>query len=200
MVRPVVMFRPVVTVGRVVSVTRGFGRSARRSAPSGWVTLGDGGDVGRFGWVSACLHPRFVFQCCHWSVAVFAPRSSVSLWLARVCPRNGWYIVSRGAASPQCAGWRLHDAVHSVIQDPLPCPCSRCMSGTSTPVRRSRPSSRTSIPSARRSMRSFSRWTQRVSRADSRSCCSAIRSWGSLQSRRSPASASMGARSRSTRP
>jgi len=44
---------------------------------------------------------------------LFAPRSSVSLSLARVRPRNGWYNVSRGAASPQCACWRLHDAVHS---------------------------------------------------------------------------------------
>lgn len=46
-----------------VTPAHGFGRCARRSAPSGWVTRGDGGDVDRFGWVSACLHPRFVFQC-----------------------------------------------------------------------------------------------------------------------------------------
>lgn len=47
---------------------------------------------------------------------LFAPRSSVSLALARVRPRSGWYIVSRGAASPQCACWRLHDAVHSAFR------------------------------------------------------------------------------------
>jgi len=49
--------------GVVVTPARGVVRCARRSAPSGWVTRGDGGVVDRFGWVSACLHPRFVFQC-----------------------------------------------------------------------------------------------------------------------------------------
>ena len=53
---------------------------------------------------------------CRPGCVLFAPRSSVSLSLARVRPRHGWYIVSRGAASPQCACWRLHDAVHSAFR------------------------------------------------------------------------------------
>jgi len=55
--------------GAVVTPARGVVRCARRSAPSGWVTRGDGGVVDRFGWVSACLYPRFVFQCRGFRVA-----------------------------------------------------------------------------------------------------------------------------------
>jgi hypothetical protein len=65
--------------GAVVMPARGVGRGARRSAPSGWVTRGDGGVVDRFGWVSACLHPRFVFQCRCCPVASCSPPAVRSL-------------------------------------------------------------------------------------------------------------------------
>ena len=41
----------------------GFQPRCVRSAPSGAVRRAVGGDVDRFGCVSACLHPWFVFQC-----------------------------------------------------------------------------------------------------------------------------------------
>lgn len=53
----------VVTVERCFTWARGFARLSGCSAPSGWVRRGDGGDVHGFGCASACLRPRFVFQC-----------------------------------------------------------------------------------------------------------------------------------------